>query len=197
MGTNDGDFNSWLLSIIYDKPAMWKIRRQLLQQVSGNILEIGFGNGRNLSLYSESVSEITALDLHGKTVPDHRIRVNFTQASAELMPFPDASFDTVITTFTLCSIADTAKVFSEIRRVLKPGGKYLFLEHGEADNVVGLKLQRIINPVYQHFSKGCSLMRVNTALMLSSGFTMQPYRAFRGPIIPGIIGGYLFMGVGI
>lgn len=197
MGTNDGDFNPWLLSIIYDKPAMWKIRRQLLQQVSGNILEIGFGNGRNLSLYPESVNEITALDLHGKTVSGHRIRVNFYQASAEQMPFPDASFDTVITTFTLCSIADTAKVFSEIRRVLKPGGKYLFLEHGQADNAIGLKLQRIINPVYQSFSKGCSLMRVNTALMLSSGFTMQSFRAFRGPVFPGIIGGYLFMGVGI
>jgi ubiquinone/menaquinone biosynthesis C-methylase UbiE len=190
-------FTQSLLRIIYEKPAIWKIRSSLLAQADGNILEIGFGSGGNLRFYPDAVTHITAIDPKAGKIPKSRIDVKLFYDSAEKMPFPDSSFDTVITTFTLCSTENPDQVFKEIRRVLKPDGKYLFLEHGQADNEPGFVMQRRFNPIYQRFSHGCSLLRVNTELFESSGFILESYQEFRGAIFPQILGGYLYQGVGI
>lgn len=140
------------------------LREDFLKDAEGNILEIGIGTGLNLDLYPERVKEITAIDPNPgmekelkKKLKHHRMQVHFFQTGAEALPFEDGTFQTVVSTLTLCSIPDLTKALSEIRRVLKPNGKFLFLEHGLSHDRWVAKVQYVLNPVQKRVGCGCQL----------------------------------------
>ena len=112
-------------------------RRRLLSLAQGRVLEIGLGSGLNLPYYPEQTTEILGLDPHPKLLAmagrkASPIPVRRIEGSAELIPLQGRSIDTVVTTWTLCSIPDLRCALAEVRRVLKPGGQFLFVEHGLA-----------------------------------------------------------------
>src|SRR6185436_5415895 len=117
-------------------------RRRALQLARGNVLEIGFGTGLNLAHYPEAVERLSVLDPNpalanrvARRVSEARMPVEQHQLSASgRLPFEAASFDTLVTTFTLCSIDEVDAALAEMRRVLRPDGRYLFLEHGRSDD---------------------------------------------------------------
>src|SRR5215469_6069180 len=130
-------------------------RQRAVSLARGRVLEIGIGPGQNLPFYPADAHEITALDPSLELLAKARRRyaqycgrVNFIQAAAEAIPTQDASFDTVLMTWTLCSVANTATALSEVRRVLSPAGQLLFAEHGLAPEARVRKWQHRIDPLW-------------------------------------------------
>src|SRR5262245_34903095 len=122
-----------------DTPDVRQERTRCLEHVAGEVLEIGFGSGLNLPHYPSSVTKVVGVDpsegaaaLARGRIASVAFPVEVIGLSAEKIPVADASFDTVVTTFTLCSIPDVAAALGEMRRVLRPGGRLLFVEHGRA-----------------------------------------------------------------
>lgn len=139
-------------------------RREALEPVRGKILEVGIGTGRNLSHYPAEVREITGVDPNigmlrqlAKRQAGARVNVKVEHASAEALPFENDSFDTVVSTHVLCSLSDRSAALSEILRVLRPEGRFVFLEHGLSPDPEIAKWQRRLNPVQQRFAAGCLL----------------------------------------
>lgn len=163
-------------------------------QAYGNVLEIGFGTGENLAYYTPSnVSKLTALEPNIellkhtlKTVPSS-LHFELILGSAERIPFPDKSFDSVVCTWTLCSVHGVRNVLGEIYRVLKPGGKVFFIEHGKSNNRLLSVIQNIINPLWSQCSGKCNLNRSFFASFTEAGFTLvyavQTNTEYRGVAI--------------
>lgn len=155
-----------MLEFIMSSGQMKKRRSQILADVSGDIIEIGFGTGLNLPFYPESVKEITTVDINPgmnkraqKNIAASDITVHNKVLSAESLPMDDASFDCVVCTWTLCSIADAGKALDEVRRVLRPGGKFFFVEHGASPDPKVRKLQDRLNSFWGIIGDGCNLNR--------------------------------------
>ncbi len=155
-----------------------EIRVRLLAQARGKVLEIGAGNGGNLAFYPPGV-RLSLLDMNPYMLGYLRRRMSrkglnrysLIHASAECLPFPVESFDTVISVHVLCSVSDQARSLSEIRRILKPGGRFLFLEHvSAAPRTLIYRLQRIVNPVWQIIGDGCNLTRNTGEAIQEAGF---------------------------
>jgi len=166
----------YLLALAMASPALRKPRQRTLAPASGRILEIGFGTGRNLQHYPPSVTRIEAidpdLDLDRLSQPRIRhatIAVDFHHLDAEHLPFAQDSFDTVVSTMTLCSIPDVAHALREIHRVLKPGGQFLFLEHGRSPDPGVARWQDRINPHWMPLAGGCHLNRPIRELVAGAG----------------------------
>ncbi|MGK7914429.1 MAG: class I SAM-dependent methyltransferase, partial [Prochloraceae cyanobacterium] len=126
----------YLLDLGLSDPISSQYRQQVLSGVSGEVLEIGFGTGLNLTHYPENINKITAIDpnpgmnkLAQKRIENSDITVDDRLLNSENLPFSDNSFDSVVSTWTLCSISKVDKAISEIYRVLKPNGKFYFIEH--------------------------------------------------------------------
>jgi ubiquinone/menaquinone biosynthesis C-methylase UbiE len=137
-------------------------RRRSLQQVRGKVLEVGIGTGLNLPHYPEELTRLTAVEpnpgmLQKLARKESRIELEALQAGAEKLPFEDGSFDTVVTTLVLCSLPNRAKALSEIRRVLRPDGRYVFLEHGLSPDARVARWQRRLNGIQRRFAAGCLL----------------------------------------
>ena len=156
-------------------------REKIIPLATGNILEIGIGSGLNLPYYDdEQVNHLMAIDpsidvwKKNKIDPkDLRFDFEFIQASAEDIPGDSHSFDTVVITYTLCSIRDTEKAFEEIRRVLKPNGKLVFCEHGKAPDKAIERWQNFINPVWKQFAGGCNLNRDIPLIIENNGLIIN------------------------
>jgi SAM-dependent methyltransferase len=145
-------------------PRFGSLRREVLAQADGEILEIGFGTGLNLEHYPEHVRHLTAVDpgvgmsrLARYRIEQSRIDVDLRVQTAEELPFEDERFDCVVSTWTLCSILDAGRALSEIGRVLKPGGQFLFLEHGLGDDPGVQRWQRRLTPLQRRVADGCRL----------------------------------------
>lgn len=152
-------------------------RKRLIPAAEGRVLEVGIGSGLNLPFYSDAVSEVTGVDPSARLIEMARrtadtlpLTVGLSVLSAEDLPFDDAQFDTVVSTWTLCSIPDVAAALGEIRRVLKPGGAFLFVEHGAAPERRIAAWQSRLNPIWQRCSGGCQLNRPIDALIAEAGF---------------------------
>ncbi len=156
---------------------LWPYRERVTGGAEGRVLEIGAGSGMNLPLYGTRVTEILALE------PDHHLMmkagqkaaaahrpVTFLEASAEEIPLDDCSVDTVVTTWTLCSIKDATRALGEMRRVLRSNGQLLFVEHGLAPDTSVRKWQNRIDPIWTRVSGGCHLNRPIVAIIGTSGF---------------------------
>jgi ubiquinone/menaquinone biosynthesis C-methylase UbiE len=155
-------------------------RRRAIALARGTVLEIGVGSGPNLALYGAGIQRIWAIDsspellrLAGRRSAGAPVPASLARASAERLPFSDASFDTVVTTWTLCSIADPALALKETRRVLKPGGRLVFVEHGLAPEPRVARWQRGLTPCWMHIAGGCHLDRKIDDLIRAAGFQLS------------------------
>jgi len=149
-----------------DRPFVAEQRQHVLASASGNVLEIGFGTGLNLPHYPASVCKVTTIDPNAgmnrraaQRIRQSKIEVECHQSTGERLPFADASFDTAVSTFTLCSIPNVHAALAELYRVLKPGGSFLFLEHGLSPAPSVQKWQRRLNGLPRWFADGCHLDR--------------------------------------
>lgn len=159
-------------------PVCERARQDVVAQASGRVLEIGIGTGRNLPFYNrDKVSFLCGIDPAVHPLARERaqatgIEVSLRPLSAEHIPAEDASFDCVVSTFTLCTIPDTAAALQEVRRVLVPGGKFLFLEHGAAPDEAVRTWQNKLSPAWGMVAGGCCLNKDITALINKAGFTL-------------------------
>src|SRR5215467_8056477 len=153
------------------------LRIKTLKASRGRVLEIGFGTGLNIACYPETVDQLIAVDselmmparVHER-INKSRFPVDYRQVDgSERLPFEDESIDTVVTTFTLCSIEAVEDALKEVRRVLKPNGVYLFLEHGRSDDLRTARLQDLLNPIQRIIAAGCNLNRRIDRLICEAG----------------------------
>jgi ubiquinone/menaquinone biosynthesis C-methylase UbiE len=191
----------WLLDLAMSSPMLREPRNRTLAPARGRILEIGFGTGRNLTHYPSTVRRIEAidpdLDLDRLSLPriaHAAIDVDFHHLDAEHLPFEDAGFDTVVSTFTLCSIPDVAHALREIRRVLKPGGQFLFLEHGRSPEARVAHWQDRLNRAWIPVFGGCHLNRPVRALIEDADLEIGPAQDYYLPRAPKFVG-YLTEGM--
>jgi ubiquinone/menaquinone biosynthesis C-methylase UbiE len=185
-----------LLEWALGNPQLGKYRRRALETAQGKVLEIGFGTGLNLPYYPQSVSEIMAIDpenmLADKTarrIKESNMPVHFVQLDASgKLPFADATFDSIITTWTLCSIEQVASALAEMRRLLKPNGHYIFLEHGRSDDAKTAHWQDRFNPIEKVIGAGCNINRPIDHLIKAAGFEIETLERFVMPKTPRILG---------
>ncbi len=165
-------------------------RERVLARVAGRVLEIGIGAGMNLPLYGPCVREIIGLEpspellaMAERVAEQSTMPVRLIGASAERMPIESQSVDTVVTTWTLCSIADAPRALSEMRRVLKSDGQLLFVEHGLAPEESVRRWQNRLTPVWKRIGGGCHLNRPIRSLIENAGFAIAHVetRYMRGP----------------
>jgi ubiquinone/menaquinone biosynthesis C-methylase UbiE len=152
-------------------------RERIVPLAQGRVLEIGIGSGMNLPFYTDRATEMLGLEPHPKLVDMasqkwHRDRMRLIEGSAESIPLASASIDTVVTTWTLCSIPDVARALSEVRRVLSPSGQLLLVEHGLAPDERVRKWQHRLTPLWRRLAGGCHLDRPIPELVESAGFRM-------------------------
>lgn len=185
-----------LLTRACSSPPMMKQRAKIVPLATGRVLELGIGMGLNLSLYDPStVESVTGVDpapelrAIAEAAPrDPRLKVSVADGTAEALPFQDGAFDTVVCTFTLCSVHNPAKALAEARRVLKPGGRFLFCEHGLAPDAGVAKWQRRVEPVWKRLAGGCHLTRPIADAIGASGFRMERVQTMYVPGTPRIAG---------
>ena len=160
----------------------------------GLVLEVGIGSGLNIPFYdSAKVDKVLGLDpsselneLAAKVASTHDVPVEFILSGAEDIPLPDHHVDTVLITYTLCTIPDVAAANKEILRVLKPGGVMIFCEHGVAPDVNVSKWQSRINPLWSKLAGGCNLNRDIPALITDAGFSIESMQEMYLPSTPKI-----------
>jgi ubiquinone/menaquinone biosynthesis C-methylase UbiE len=177
-------------------PELGKYRRRALEAARGKVLEVGFGTGLNLPYYPEAVNEITAIDPESmlpekvaERIKKFPVPVNFVQLDASgHLPFADATFDSIITTWTLCSIENVEPALAEMRRLLKPDGRYIFFEHGRSDDAKTAKWQDRFNPVEKVIGAGCNINRPIDRLIKAAGFAIEDLERFVMPKTPRILG---------
>jgi ubiquinone/menaquinone biosynthesis C-methylase UbiE len=162
-------------------PMISRMRQLVVPQAKGRVLEVGIGTGLNMRYYDRTrVTHITGLDpalqLHPlalKRIAQTGLPVELIGLSAEKIPLPDASFDTVLITYTLCTIPDANAALLEMRRVLAPTGKLLFCEHGRAPDASVQRWQERLQPVWGSLAGGCHLGRNIPELLNAAGFTLN------------------------
>lgn len=176
---------SWFVSLLYDRvlasaerACLIAWRQQLLAPLRGHVLEIGAGTGANIPYYPTDLDELIV------TEPDKHMRARLEQtasrsikpprivdASADSLPFADASFDVVVSTLVLCTVPRQEPVLAETYRVLKPGGRLVFLEHVAAEEgSPRFKWQRRVEPFWKHLAGGCHVTRRTLEAIESAGF---------------------------
>jgi len=156
----------YLLDLALSSPDLAKHRREILAEVTGEVLEIGFGTGLNLSYYPEQIHKIVTVDpnpgihtIAQKRIASSPITVEHHLLSGEHLPMADESFDSVVSTFTLCSISNVKQALAEIYRVLKPGGRYFFVEHGLSSEPDVQVWQNRLTPIQKRIAGGCHFNR--------------------------------------
>jgi ubiquinone/menaquinone biosynthesis C-methylase UbiE len=160
--------------------ALSAFRERVVPAAHGRVLEIGIGSGLNLPLYGTSVTRVIGFDTSPRLLAMARqhstftaTRIDLLEASAEAVPLEDASIDTVVTTWTLCSIPNVSAALGEMRRVLKPSGALQFVEHGRAPDRTVERWQDWITPVWKRLAGGCHLNRPIRDLLERAGFQVE------------------------
>lgn len=165
-------------------------RRRLVSGASGRVLEIGIGSGLNLPFYPHSINQVVGLEPSPKLLQMAReaaVKASFPleliEGTAESIPIEDRTIDTVVTTWTLCSIPNANAALSQMRRVLKPGGRLLFVEHGRAPEAHVRWWQDRLTPAWEKLSGGCHLNRDMGELISEAGFQFERLEKgyMRGP----------------
>ena len=192
----------WGIDIAMKNRAAAERRTRLLPAARGRVLEIGVGSGHNLAHYPATVDRVVGLDPSPELLAKARRRlgaaavpVELVEHSAEAIPFDDGDFDTVVSTWTLCSIPDAAAALAEVRRVLKPNGAFLFVEHGRAPSAAVARWQSRLNPIWSRLSGGCNLDRPIDALVRAAGFRLAAFECGYLDGGPRLLS-YSFMGKG-
>lgn len=181
------------MSLIYDRfmraserACLEEWRTELLADLSGSILEIGAGTGANVPRYPSAVKRLVLVDddRHMLAKLEERLRehpsdiaIEVREASAASLPFPDASFDAVVSTLVLCSVPDIDDVLREVRRVLRPDGAFVYLEHvGDEEGTSRLVWQRRVEPVWKRLAGNCHLTRRTGDAIRRAGFVVESER---------------------
>ena len=169
-----------LLHLAMRQEALRPFRRRVIGAAVGRVLEVGIGSGLNLPLYGPSVRSVIGLEPSRESLRMARDRaataavpVELLEASAEAVPLDDASIDTVVTTWTLCTIADAPRALAELKRVLRPDGALLFVEHGRAPELRVARWQDRLDPLWRRVAGGCHLNRKIDDLISGNGFRID------------------------
>ncbi len=181
-------YERWVLPPLLDlamrQRQIEKYRKNLIPAARGRMLEIGVGSGLNLPHYTADVTKVVGLDPSGRLLSTARRRADRAKAPVELMqgsataiPLGDDSVDTLVMTWTLCSIPGPLAALSEMRRVLKPGGALLFVEHGLSPEPGVARWQHRLTPVWRHIAGGCHLNRKIDDLLREGGFEIAELKA--------------------
>lgn len=189
-----------LNAMIADNEEVKSLRSRALAGAKGRVLELGFGTGLNLHHYPPDVKRIVAVDpnpgmaaLARERMASVGIEVEHHQTTAEKLPFDADSFDSVVCTLTLCSIPDVAASLAEVRRVLKPGGQFLFCEHGlHPDPSIG-RWQNRLNPLWKKVFDGCNINRDMTRLVGDASLRLDPVEHPQMKSMPKFAG-YMYLG---
>lgn len=155
-------------------------RARVVEGLHGTVVEIGFGSGLNVGLYPPEVELVYAVEpaavarrLAEPRIAAAGVRVEHIGLRGEEIPLPDASCDAALSTFTLCTIPDVSRALAEVRRVLRPSGRFHFLEHGLAPDEGVATWQRRLEPLQRRFADGCHLTRDATSLVDAAGFEIE------------------------
>ena len=170
----------WLTDLTMRSPEAKRYRQRLVPEAEGRVLEIGIGSGLNLPFYGPRIEHLYGLDpspqllrMAGRRAQLEGRDVELLPCSAEQIPLPDRCLDTVISTWTLCSIPDADRALHEARRVLQPGGQLLFVEHGLAPDAGVRAWQHRLTPMWARIAGGCHLDRKIDALITAAGFRLE------------------------
>ena len=193
-----------LLALVMRQELFVPFRRRIGAEASGRVLEIGIGSGLNLPFYGAGVREVIGVDpspvLLGfarDRAAGLKVSLAVREAAAERLPFEDGIFDTVVTTWSLCTIGDPVAALREARRVLAPGGRLLFAEHGLSPDASVARWQNRITPVWKHIAGGCHTNRPIDRLIEAAGLRIDRLRTgyaegprpmafmFEGAAVPG------------
>jgi ubiquinone/menaquinone biosynthesis C-methylase UbiE len=190
----------YLLDWGMSDPAIAQYRKEVLANVTGEVLEIGFGTGLNLSYYPESIHKLVAIDANPgvhkiaqKRIQASNITVDRRVLNGENLPMADNTFDSVVSTWTLCSIAKVEQALQEIHRVLKPGGKFFFIEHGLSQEPQIQTWQNRLTPIQKVIADGCHLNR-NIRQLVEKQFDSVTLKEFYAEKTPKFVG-YLYQGI--
>jgi len=178
--------SGWLFACMYDRitasveaAGLRAHRERLLDSASGRVLEIGAGTGANLPFYREGVETLTVAEPEApmarrlaRRIREQPRAVELVQAPAEELPFADAQFDTVVSTLVLCTVSDQARALRELRRVLKPGGRLLFIEHVRSEEPRLASWQDRLNGLNRVVAHGCNCNRSTLDTIRAAGFTI-------------------------
>lgn len=185
------------------QPAFKPLREALVAEASGSVLEIGFGTGANAPYYSGDIDLVTAIDpnpgmvsLARAHISEQDACVSWVIASGEELPFYNQSFDSVVSTLTLCSIPGLPLAIQELYRVLRPGGKFLFLEHGASPDSSVRRWQDRLTPLWKHLGDGCHLNRTIAGVIQEQPWHMTSFENFYLPHVPRPFG-YFYRGIAV
>jgi ubiquinone/menaquinone biosynthesis C-methylase UbiE len=179
-----GFYERWivprLLELAMQNRLLDHYRHQTVASARGLVLEVGVGSGLNLPLYGPTVTRVVAIDpspellrLASRRTADVVIPVSLLRASAEHLPLADAVFDTIVMTWTLCSISNPMAALTEMRRVLRQGGRLIFVEHGLSPEIRTARWQHRLTPYWKQISGGCHLDRKTDDLIRAAGFQVD------------------------
>jgi ubiquinone/menaquinone biosynthesis C-methylase UbiE len=177
-----------------EEAGLRQMRRELLAAAGGRVLELGAGTGVNLDLYPEAVEDLVLAEpdphmakrLRAKLAESGR-RASVVEAPAERLPFQDSSFDTAVGTLVFCTIPDPAAALAEAARVLKPGGKLLFVEHVRAEDPGLARWQDRLEKPWRFLGDGCHCNRDTVATIAASRFELDDVERGRMPKAPPIV----------
>jgi len=174
---------------------MEPLRKEIIEQASGHVLEIGAGTGLNFSFYQpERVERVEAVEPDAamlryarERLSAARVPIELTQAPAEALPFADEAFDSVVTTLVFCSVGDPMRGLHEVKRVLKPGGLLLMVEHVRAQGAIAARVQDALVPFTTRFAGNCHWNRDTASTVRRAGFQMKYLRKAGGVLVPIIV----------
>jgi len=161
------------------------LRQRVCDRLEGSVVEIGFGSGLNTPFYPAAVTRVAAVEpadlawkLAGKRLEATSMPVERAGLDGQALPFPDDSFDCALSTWTMCTIPDIGAALAELRRVLRPGGRLSFVEHGLAPDEKVRRWQHRLEPVQKRLFGGCHLTRPIVELLTAAGFTITDVDVF-------------------
>lgn len=193
----------WAMDRAMSKKEFREKRKELLKSAKGKILEIGLGTGLNLLAYPKYVKEIFAVDINPgmnkyaeKRSKSSGIKINSYLVTAQKLPFSDNYFDTVVSTWTLCSIDKPEFALKEIYRVLKKGGHFIFVEHGLSDQENVRRWQKNLSPLWAKLAGGCRLEKSIKQIILTQSFKMVEYNEFKMENMSSI-SNHMYEGIGM
>ncbi|HET6949346.1 MAG TPA: class I SAM-dependent methyltransferase [Acidimicrobiales bacterium] len=200
MGVYENQILPRLTNLICGIEPLRELRARVAGGLSGTVVEVGFGSGLNLPYLPAAVDVVLAVDpavvgrrLAARRLAASPVTVEFVGLDGQDLPLADASADTALSTFTLCTIPEASHALAELRRVLRPGGTLHFLEHGLSPDPAVARWQHRLTPLQRRVFGGCHLDRPIDTLVASGGFEVVTLRNYyvRGPKPPG----YIYEGV--